>query len=235
MQSFANPLAQNFQNQMMQNVNQMYNQAQTPVYGNAQIAQNLQGLNQLANSSIKSLQGALARTGGMSGGGQAQGISNILQNKGNQAFNFTSQLPMLNQQAKMAGEGQAVGLGNQLQSQFLRNTSQTGMNQGSSTGNSQSVTQNNPSIMSDIGQVTGIAGAAMGMPALSGMMGGGGGGAAPQFGDWYNNGAGGNMSSPMSAAPAVGPAYNNGQGAYGVGGGVGIGSPQWWQQNGFGA
>ena len=164
--NYTNPMTQQFAAQQGQNIQSMWNTANTPVYGQTQIAQNLQGLNQLANSSINSLKSSLARSGGLQGGGQAQGVSNILQNKGNAAFNFTSGIPLMNYQAQMQGDQAAAGAGNS----FLAQSPRSGTQQGMSMGSSQQTM--NPSVVSDIGQIAGIAGAvagdAMGLPGLGG-------------------------------------------------------------------
>lgn len=196
---FSNPLLNNFQNGMLQNINQMTNLANTPVYGKAQIAQNLNGLNSLTNSAINSLKASLARSGATKSGGLSQGITNLLTNRGNQAFNFSSQLPALNRQFQMQGLQSAIGLGNQAQAVAPKSSAYGSTQTGTSTGTNQSTTTQNPSIMSDIGQIAGLAGAFMGMPFMGNFMGGGGGG-----GD----------NAIMSMPPQVGPPNVYGQSQY---------------------
>lgn len=196
---YSNPNITNLQNTEAQQIQQQYNLANTPVYGNTQIAQNLNNLNQLTNSSINSLKSSLARSGGLAGGGQAQGITNLLENKGNQAFNFTSSIPMLNYQAQMQGLQAANSAATGLQGVSPR----TSMQMGSSTGSGQ--TTSNPSIMSDIGQVAGIAGqaASLGMGIANAASGG-------QPGQNYSFATSPDMTdvSNQNAQSAIGSLYN---------------------------
>jgi len=120
---FTDPLMKQFQQSLIPQIQQGITLAQQPVYGQAQVASNLQNLNQLANSSIKQLQSNLARTGGLQGGGNAQGVSDILQNKNNQAAQFAQNVPMMNRQATMAALPSMFGAATSLMSQGPRTQS----------------------------------------------------------------------------------------------------------------
>ena len=220
-QGFSNPLLNGFQNSMMGLVNNMANTANTPVYGQTQVAQNLQGLNQLTNSSIKQLQGNLARTGGLQGGGNAAGVSNLLQNKGNEAFNFQSSVPLMNYNAKMSGDAAAAGAGNALMGVAPKSST--------SSGTSNNTTTANPSIMSDIGQVAGIAGGLAGDVMGMGGMGGGAESATTSdedeaLGTPYNPAAG----NAVSALTQQNPSGNNAMVGGAASGGAGPLS-SWYQ------
>jgi len=149
------------------------NQVNQPVYGSAQQAQVLNNLNNLANSSISNLQANLARTGGLQSGQLGQGITNIDIAKMGSAANFEEQIPLLNYNAMLQGMGVIGGLGNQFMgvAPKTQTTNQYEQKYGSNTGTGYQQTTQNPSIMSDIGQVAGMV---MGMPNFGG--GGGGGG-----------------------------------------------------------
>lgn len=106
--------------------------ANQPVYGDAQKASYLGGLDQLANSSIESLKQNLARAGALNSGRLSQGITDIGLNRNNQASQFFSQIPFLNRQATMQQLGQMFGAATGLISQAPRSqaTTQTGTNTG---------------------------------------------------------------------------------------------------------
>lgn len=201
---------------MMGLVNNMANTANTPVYGQTQIAQNLQGLNQLTNSSINQLQGNLARTGGLQGGGNAAGVSNLLQNKGNQAFNFQSSIPLMNYNAKMSGDAAAAGAGNQLMGVAPKSNT--------SSGTSNNTTTANPSVMSDIGQGLGIAG------GLAGDVMGMGGMSNPESAENYSEGSPYNSDAgnAVSALTQQNPSGNNAMVGGAASGGAGPLS-SWYQ------
>jgi hypothetical protein len=190
-------------------------QTQSPLYGQGQIASYLQGLNGLANSSIQSLQGQLARSGALNSGRLSAGATDIGLNRNNQASNFMSQVPLWNRQAQLSGAQTYGGLGNSLLS--LAPRTQTSNQSGNSSGQSQQQTIQQPSILSDIGQGLGIAGSIFGMPSFEGLLGGGGspggGGGSSGFNNILNPYAGySGASSPFGAQ---------------VGGGLGGGIPSW--------
>src|SRR5690242_4023991 len=98
---FSSPIAQSFFNQLLPQIQSGINTASQPVYGEAQKANYLGGLNSLANASIESLKQNLARAGALNSGRLSQGITDIGMNRNAQASNFFSQIPILNRNAKM--------------------------------------------------------------------------------------------------------------------------------------
>ena len=187
--------------------------ANQPLYGQAQQAGFLNNLNQLANNSISSLQGQLARTGGLNSGAMTSGATQIGLGRMGQQANYLTQVPMLNRQAQLQAAQTYGGLGNQLMSVAPRTQATNQFTQGTGTGLQQQTY--NPSILSDIGQGLGIAGGVMGMPGFGGMFGGGG-AAAPTGGatftppDLLNSSSFAGAGSPYGAAvggglPGLGP------------------------------
>lgn len=94
--------ATDFRKQTMGNLNNAISSAQAPVYGDAQKASYLNSLNDLATSSMNSLKQNLSRSGALTSGRLSQGMTDIDMNRNSQAAGFFSQIPFLNQQAKMA-------------------------------------------------------------------------------------------------------------------------------------
>lgn len=131
---------QAFQNNLMPQIQSAISQAQTPVYGDAQKASYLGGLDQLANSSIESLKQNLARSGALSSGRMSQGATDIMQGRNASAANFFSQIPMLNRQATMQALPGLFGAANQLTANAPRTSSfndiSKSMTQGTSQGTS---------------------------------------------------------------------------------------------------
>lgn len=208
---YSNPLAQNFQNNMFGFLNKGLAQANQPLYGQAQVGSYLNNLNDLANSSIASLRGQLARTGGLSGGGLASGATDIGLSRLRQQGNFLANLPLMNREASLESARTYGGLGNQLLG--LAPRTQRGTQQGESSGTSQSTTKQSPSILGEIGQGLGIAGSLFGMPAFGNLFGGGG----------------GTSSAPAAPASPFGVGYAGASSPFGaqVGGGLGAGIPSW--------
>lgn len=155
----------------MQNISQGMNQSNQPLYGQAQQAQFLNNLNSLANSSINSLQGQMARMGGGNSGALEQGANAIGLNKMSQFGNYLANVPLMNRQAQLQSAQTYGGLGNSLMSVAPRTqfSSQTGNQFSQGTGTNQTTQKYDPSVMSDIGQTIAIAAGAMGMPS-SGMV-----------------------------------------------------------------
>jgi hypothetical protein len=183
--------------------------AQQPVYGDAQKASYLGGLDQLAQGSIESLKQNLARAGALNSGRLSQGVTDINMNRNNQASNFFSQIPFLNRQATMQQLAQMFGAGEGLISQAPRSqaTTQTGTNTGSQQQQSNSTSTTSSPWWSGLAQ--NLIGA--GLTAFTGLPFMSGGGGAPAF--------------DASSLPGYG-----GGGAIGgaaTGGGLGAGMPSW--------
>jgi hypothetical protein len=200
-----------FQNNLMGNINNAIGMAKQPVYGDAQKADYLGGLDQLAKTSLQSLQANLARSGALNSGRMSQGATDINMGRNASAADFFSKIPMLNRNATMAALPGLFGAGNSLLATATRSQQNNSSYTGTSTGTGYQQQSYNPSIMSDIGQVAGIAGSLMGMPMMGGMGGGMGGGGmmqntgiaggANQFMDpWLN-------TQPMMPPPFMGGGF----------------------------
>ena len=94
------PETSQFRNGLFGTISDQIKSAQQPIYGDAQKAGYLSNLNDLANSSMKSLQGNLARVGGMGSGRHYSGLSDIAVNRDKSAAGFFSQLPFMEAQAQ---------------------------------------------------------------------------------------------------------------------------------------
>lgn len=195
------PYTQMFRNKLMGNYQDTLQNANTPVYGDAQKAGFLSDLNGLAQGSIHSLKSQLGASGGLDSGALNLGLGDIGRQRDSQAAGFFSQIPFLNDQAKFQKTATLMGLGNQLASLAphgtfnLGNTSgaSSSQAQGSSEGqrdvNGQSIsnsqsTQFGPSFGSGLLQSLGNMAAGGSMNSLFGKLfgGGGGGGGGWDFG-----------------------------------------------------
>ena len=96
------PETSKFRNGLFDTITGQIKDAQQPIYGDAQKAGYLSNLNDLANSSMKSLQGNLARVGGLGSGRHYSGLSDIAVNRDKSAAGFFSQLPFMEAQAQSA-------------------------------------------------------------------------------------------------------------------------------------
>lgn len=175
-------------------------QSNQPLYGQGQIAGYLNNLNSLANKSIESLQGNLARRGALSSGAATSGMTDIGLGRMGQQANFMANVPLMNRTAQLQSAQTYGGLGNQLMGVAPRTQDTT--QSGQQSGTSHEKDTQTPSIMSDIGQVVGIAGAAMGMPGLGGGMSAPNLSAMPSQSPWLQPnipgmGAGGNFNSTI--------------------------------------
>jgi hypothetical protein len=89
---------------------QELNKAQEPVYGDAQKGQFMSGLNDLTNSSVKSLSSSLAARGISDSGAAAEGYSGIESQRLGKASDFYSQLPFQEAQARSAKVNSLLGM-----------------------------------------------------------------------------------------------------------------------------
>jgi hypothetical protein len=116
---------------------QEFNRANRPIYGDAEKAKVLSELNGLADSSIQSLKSQLAATGGLGGGGLAQGIADIEGNRLGQAAGFFRDLPIRENEARFARMngllGQALGWAGRDTPTIFSGQSMTGNRSGTST------------------------------------------------------------------------------------------------------
>lgn len=161
---------------------QLIQQANAPVYGDAQKASYMENLNDLANSATKNLSSTLASHGQLNSGEFGKEAAGIQQQKVAQESSFFSQLPAAERQAHMSNMLQALGASNGFLSSVPVGQLSTGTSSGDSSGSQ--TTQTNPGL-------SGLVGGLMGM-ALSGVTGGLSGGIASavgggSFGQGYQN------------------------------------------------
>lgn len=107
--------------------------ANKPVYGDAQKADVLNNLNDLANASTKHLSSTLAGRGALGSGDFETGAGNIEQQRLGQLSGFYSQLPAMEDQAHLQRMMSALGFGAGLAGQMPVGQTSTG------TGSSQEV------------------------------------------------------------------------------------------------
>lgn len=85
--------------------------AQRPAFGNSEIANIIQNINQASNAASKSLTGRLARTGSLDSGRAAVGQGLLEQGRAGQITGFLSQVPQLNRQARQQALNPLLSLG----------------------------------------------------------------------------------------------------------------------------
>lgn len=86
-------------------------EAQRPAFGNAEIANIIQNINEASNSASKSLTARLARTGALNSGRAAVGQGLLEQGRAGQISGFLSQVPQLNRQARQQALNPLLSLG----------------------------------------------------------------------------------------------------------------------------
>ena len=160
--NFTSPLMQSFMKQLVPQLQGAMASAQQPVYGEAQKADYLGGLDQLANASISNLQQTLARSGALNSGRMSQGATDIMSGRNASAARFFSQLPLLNQQAKTNAQqglfSASTGLLNAApRSGVFTDQSQT-QSQGNMTGTNNQQQQGAPWWKQFLGGMGGLAG-----------------------------------------------------------------------------
>jgi hypothetical protein len=154
--------AQQFRQGAMGDINQAIAQAQTPVYGDAQKAGYLNSLNDLANASMTNLQQNMARSGALSSGRNAAGMSDILNNRNSQAAGFFSQIPFLNAQAKSQMLNPLLATQAGLAGHAPVGYNQTGQTNTTSQGNIQQQQQGPGFLQGFLGNLGGVMGAGAG-------------------------------------------------------------------------
>ncbi len=174
--------------------------AQAPVYGQAQQAEVLSNLNELANASSRKLLGQLSQRGQGASGAGATGLAGIEGERLRGLSDFFSQLPGRERQAQLSNIAQVLGLGANFAGRAPVGEQQTGT--GSSSMSGTQVQQTNPGLSGLVGSLIGLAGAGL-TGGLSGMLGGIG------FGKGFGGGLTGGLYNPW--APTQGAAYKPGQ------------------------
>lgn len=159
-----NPLAQGLYGQLADESHNLIANANKPTYGDAQKADVLNNLNDLANASAKHLNSTLASTGQLTSGANVVGQSNIEQQRMGQLSNFYTNLPAMEDQAHQQKMIQALGFGAGLAGQMP--VGQTNVGDSSSSG-SQTQTSS-PGWSSLVGALAGGATSAL----TGGLMGG---------------------------------------------------------------
>lgn len=208
-----NPLAQNeYSSVLFPQANALIANANKPVYGDAQKADVLNNLNDLANASAKHLNSTLAATGQLNSGQDVVGQSNIEQQRMGQLSNFYTNLPAMEQQAHQQNMLQALGFGAGLTGQLP--VGQTNIGDQSASG--QTVTSSNPGLGGLVGGLLGGVGSALtggltgglGSMASGGGFGAGFGQAMNPMGNFMNSIYGGPAGSPPNQFnPAAQPSY----------------------------
>jgi hypothetical protein len=126
MSAFRQSLIPGFQNLM--------GQAGKPVYGKAQTANFMQGLNDLTNGAMDNLKQTLAKAGALDSGRFGQGAAGLQMNRLNQATNFMGQLPFMEKQAQIGNLGNVLGMGMNWAGRAPVGMQQTGFGTQQSTG-----------------------------------------------------------------------------------------------------
>lgn len=178
----------------------MMARASQPIYGDAQKANYLESLNQLADASSKHLASSLAGRGIMDSGAFSAGQTGIEAGRLGQASSFFSQLPFQEQAAQDARQKSALGL-----SIAAAAAPPTGQTSGS-TSNSQSSSDTSSKTTTDpgiSGLVSSLAGLGFGatLGGLGSLMGGGSFGSgfgASLGGGGQQGGGGGGWQNPVA-------------------------------------
>jgi hypothetical protein len=213
--NYTDPLMGVFSQSLIPAFGKAYQDAQAPVYGTSQIAQNEQNANQTFNTGLDSATQALARRGALDSGATTSVASSLGAARAGNIANFDASVPLLNQQARTAATDQLLGLSSQFLNTAPKTSTTAGSNSGTgqqtgvasdtSTGQQNTNVSSNPSILSDIG---GIAGLLSGIPGLSGMLngifGGGGGMNIPFDNSVAGNGGSGDGSPNWDPNTLVG-------------------------------
>lgn len=175
-----NPIAQNLYGQLSGEAHNLIANANKPVYGDAQKADVLNNLNDLANSASKHLNSSLASRGALGSGDFDLGQSQLEQQRFGNLSNFYSNLPALEDQAHQQKMLSALGFGAGLAGQMP--VGQTSVGDASSTGQQQQTSS--PGLSGILGGVLGsVAGGLTGglTGGLGSMLGGG------SFGGGFQN------------------------------------------------
>jgi hypothetical protein len=195
-----NPLMAGFQSSLVPALQGMMSEANTPVYGNTQIAQVANQGDAATNAASDALQENLARRGVVNSGASAAGNEQLQAANVANTVGFENQIPLLNYQNEMQQQQNVLGLGEKLTGPALS----TGTTQGSGTTNtvstnSKTTTESGPAFMAGL---LNSAGGGLTSPGASSLFGAGKGG-----GKGY--GAPSATNSPANIAnPGVGEAAN---------------------------
>lgn len=99
-EAVEDPQFKQMRNGLIPTMQNMIQQGQAPIYGDAQKAKYLSDLNDLADSSMRSLQGGMSRLGRTNSGAGGQALQNIEGERFGKAADFFGQLPFMESQAK---------------------------------------------------------------------------------------------------------------------------------------
>lgn len=181
-------------------VQSLVQKAGMPVFGTANTAQYLQGLNDSTNQGQSHLASSLAGRGILNSGAYATGASQLEQNRQSNMSNFYSQLPFQEQQAQQQNLSRALATGFALTGPSPTGQAQTSSQNSNSSGSSTTTTD--PGLSGLVSSLMGV-----GLSAALGGFGGSGGGL---FG-----GGGSSMQGPPSGLGSFAQG-NAMQGAYGM-------------------
>lgn len=174
-----NPLAQNeYSNVLFPQANALVANANKPTYGDAQKADVLNNLNDLANSASKHLKSTLASTGQLNSGSDVVGQTGIEQQRLGNLSSFYTNLPAMEDQSHQQKMSAALGLAGGLTGQLPVGQTSQGTSDGTQTQTS------SPGFGSILGGMLGsmMGGLGGGLTGgLGSMMGGG------SFGSGFSN------------------------------------------------
>lgn len=100
-----------FRNMLMGAFGNQLQEAQTPAFGQAEIANVLNNINEASNAASQSLTSRLARTGALTSGRAASGQASLEAARAGGISGFLSQVPQLNRQARQAAVNPLLTLG----------------------------------------------------------------------------------------------------------------------------
>jgi hypothetical protein len=125
-----NPTFSGFQQSLVPALSNLYAQAQTPVYGNTQIAQVANQGDAATNAASNALSANLARRGALNSGANAAGQTALQAANVANTVGFENQIPLLNEQTEMNNTSNVLGLAEGLTGKALSTNTTTGTGQG---------------------------------------------------------------------------------------------------------
>ena len=150
-----------FQQNLQPQYQNLINQAQQPVYGQAQEAGQLNNLNSLANNSMNQLSNTFASKGILNSGATANALSGVEQGKDSSMANYLAQIPQLNQQAEQTNTQNALNSASGWIGKPAVGATTTGNSSGTQDSNNLQ-TQQTPFLSSLLSSLMGIGGYAAG-------------------------------------------------------------------------
>jgi hypothetical protein len=173
-------------------LSKQYDEAQKPVYGDAQVGQAVQNSNDVYNAGEQGVANSAARRGVLDSGAYSGPVSSLEQARTGGITSFMNSLPFLNEQAKWGRTQDLLGMATnflgkspigQTQTGTTQSTQQgTQTGQGTDTRNGTNVQTSTPGWGNVLG---GIAGGLAGMPFMQNLFSGSGGGGGGNNGNTW--------------------------------------------------